>query len=61
LELFARERVKGWSQWGDEVDSYQPPPYKAYAWATNSDRNSSSPSPPKVTGIRRLPLRLLLE
>jgi N6-adenosine-specific RNA methylase IME4 len=22
LELFARERVAGWSQWGDELDSY---------------------------------------
>jgi len=22
LELFARERVAGWSQWGDEVDTY---------------------------------------
>jgi N6-adenosine-specific RNA methylase IME4 len=22
LELFARERVVGWSQWGDELDSY---------------------------------------
>lgn len=22
LELFARERIAGWTQWGDEVDSY---------------------------------------
>lgn len=22
LELFARERITGWTQWGDEVDSY---------------------------------------
>lgn len=22
LELFARERIKGWTQWGDEVDTY---------------------------------------
>lgn len=22
LELFARERVRGWTSWGDEVDSY---------------------------------------
>ncbi len=61
LELFARERVKGWTQWGDEVDSYAPPPYKAYAWATNGDRSSSSPSPPKATGILPRPLRLPLE
>ena len=25
LELFARQRIPGWSQWGDQVDSYQPP------------------------------------
>lgn len=23
LELFARERVKGWTQWGDEADTYE--------------------------------------
>jgi N6-adenosine-specific RNA methylase IME4 len=23
LELFAREKVEGWTQWGDEVDSYE--------------------------------------
>ena len=23
LELFARRRVRGWTQWGDEVDSYE--------------------------------------
>lgn len=23
LELFARKRVRGWSQWGDQVDSYE--------------------------------------
>jgi len=32
LELFARERVEGWTQWGDELDSYslRRPKYKAY-------------------------------
>jgi N6-adenosine-specific RNA methylase IME4 len=32
LELFARERVQGWTQWGDEVDSYvdRRPIFKAY-------------------------------
>ena len=32
LELFARERVAGWTQWGDEVDSYldRRPCYPAY-------------------------------
>lgn len=26
LELFARQRVDGWTSWGDEVDSYLSPP-----------------------------------
>ena len=32
LELFARERIPGWTQWGDQVDSYmnQRPAYPAY-------------------------------
>jgi len=32
LELFARERRKGWEQWGDEVDTYEEnrPRYKGY-------------------------------
>jgi N6-adenosine-specific RNA methylase IME4 len=38
-ELFSRHRVEGWTQWGDEVDSYEPPPYKAYAWSTNGDHS----------------------
>jgi N6-adenosine-specific RNA methylase IME4 len=32
LELFARERVEGWTQWGDELDTYEQtrPLYPAY-------------------------------
>ncbi len=30
LELFARERVEGWTQWGDQVDTYAPPDYPQY-------------------------------
>jgi len=32
LELFARQRVPGWEQWGDEVDTYEQtrPVYPAY-------------------------------
>jgi len=32
LELFARERVAGWTSWGDQADSYEEtrPLYKAY-------------------------------
>jgi N6-adenosine-specific RNA methylase IME4 len=34
LELFARERVEGWCQWGDQVDSYQRmrPNHRGYRW-----------------------------
>ena len=34
LELFARERVDGWCQWGDQVDSYQQvrPNHRGYSW-----------------------------
>lgn len=30
LELFARERVPRWEQWGDELDTYQQPIYPGY-------------------------------
>jgi N6-adenosine-specific RNA methylase IME4 len=32
LELFARERVPGWTQWGDELDTYlaRRPSYPQY-------------------------------
>lgn len=35
LELFARERVKGWHQWGDQVDSYKEirPNHRGYRWS----------------------------
>lgn len=34
LELFARERVEGWCQWGDQVDSYREhrPNHRGYRW-----------------------------
>ena len=60
-ELFSRGRVNGWIQWGDELDSYEPPPYKAYAWAKSLDRNSSSPSQLEAEDSRQHRLRLLLE
>jgi len=43
-ELFSRQRIPGWTQWGDQVDSYEAPQYKAYTWATNADRSNSCPS-----------------
>jgi N6-adenosine-specific RNA methylase IME4 len=41
LELFARERVKGWHQWGDQVDSYQRirPNHKGYRWNAREAQN----------------------
>ncbi|HEV2417674.1 MAG TPA: MT-A70 family methyltransferase [Terriglobia bacterium] len=57
-ELFSRHRVEGWLQWGDELDSYEPPPYKAYAWSTNGDRSNSSPSRLEVEGSLQHRLRL---
>jgi N6-adenosine-specific RNA methylase IME4 len=35
LELFARERVSGWTQWGDQVDTYHDarPRHKGYSWS----------------------------
>lgn len=36
LELFARQRISGWEQWGDEVDTYElkRPVYPAYTGST---------------------------
>jgi len=61
LELFARSRTKGWTQWGDELDSYEPPPFKAYAWTTSQDRSTSSPSRLEAAGNRQHHPRLFLE
>jgi len=58
LELFARQRIKGWSQWGDELDNYTPPPYKAYTGATNLHRSNPSPSRSAAADNRQLPLHL---
>lgn len=42
LELFARQRVEGWTQLGDQVDTYAAlrPLYPAYNGATHSGRNN---------------------
>ncbi len=57
-ELFGRRRVRGWTQWGDELDNYEPPPYKAYAWATNGDRSKPLQSPPAEAGSPQRRLHL---
>lgn len=43
LELFARERVKGWHQWGDQVDSYKEirPNHRGYSWNAARVENKS--------------------
>src|SRR5947208_3079495 len=43
LELFARQRVDGWSQWGDQIDSYEEnrPNYKGYAAMTTLGRGAA--------------------
>jgi N6-adenosine-specific RNA methylase IME4 len=42
LELFARERVGGWYQWGDQVDSYvhTRKAHRGYDWKTREAENS---------------------
>ena len=44
LELFARERVKGWHQWGDQVDSYQQTRtnHRGYSWNNREAQNKQS-------------------
>ena len=37
LELFARDRMPGWTQWGDQVDSYVAPNYPIYTGGRPSD------------------------
>jgi N6-adenosine-specific RNA methylase IME4 len=44
LELFARERRKGWTQWGDELDTYlhTRPVYKGYNGHAFSEASGKS-------------------
>ncbi|MFZ0319786.1 MAG: MT-A70 family methyltransferase [Candidatus Sulfotelmatobacter sp.] len=61
FELFSRQRIRGWTQWGNEVDSYEAPAYKAYSWSMNPDRSIASPSRLEAADSRQHRLRLLLE
>jgi N6-adenosine-specific RNA methylase IME4 len=55
LELFARERREGWTQWGDEVDSYQAPDYPTYnGHTTRPGRSTQSRAQPKAGDSRQL-------
>ena len=60
-ELFSRQRVPEWDQWGDEVDTYEPPRHKGYAPPTNQPCSGSSPSPLEAAESRRHLLHLPLE
>jgi N6-adenosine-specific RNA methylase IME4 len=55
LELFARQRVSGWTQLGDEVDSYAKnrPLYRAYNGFTHPGRNTQNQSQRPARGSRR--------
>ncbi len=63
LELFARERVEGWTQWGDEVDSYleNRPNYPSYTGnGARSGSNGHSRVPRRKPRRKRTePARLL--
>jgi N6-adenosine-specific RNA methylase IME4 len=60
-ELFSRQRVPGWTQWGDEVDSYEAPLYKAYAWSASPDGSRPALSQLEAGGARQQRLQLPLE
>ncbi len=64
LELFARERIDGWTTWGDEVDTYleSRPDYAAYTGTGNGitkrDRSTRSRGQSRVGGNHQLRLPL---
>jgi N6-adenosine-specific RNA methylase IME4 len=60
-ELFSRQRVPGWTQWGDEVDSYERPLYKAYSGSTALDPSTPNSSRVEAAGALQQSLRLPLE
>jgi N6-adenosine-specific RNA methylase IME4 len=55
LELFARQRISGWTQWGDQVDTYDGvrPTYRGYS--PTADDAGSAVSPAEK---RPLPMQL---
>ena len=57
-ELFSRQRMAGWTHWGNEVDSYTPPLHRGYLWVTNRGRSTSSPYRLEATDSRQHRLRL---
>jgi N6-adenosine-specific RNA methylase IME4 len=61
LELFARERVDGWTTRGDQVDSYQQPDYPPYTGPANGNHSKPHLARRARAGSHRRPRRLLLE
>jgi N6-adenosine-specific RNA methylase IME4 len=66
LELFARERREGWSQWGDEVDTYSNsrpnyPPYTGANGLKSQGRNTRTQDRRQAKGNRQLLLLQSLE
>lgn len=65
LELFAREKRNGWTQWGDELETYlhTRPIYKAYNGHTLKLQSHNKPSPGRSVreGSHPRPRRLPLE
>ncbi|MGH9415310.1 MAG: MT-A70 family methyltransferase [Terriglobales bacterium] len=60
-ELFSRQRIQGWTQWGDQVDSYQSPRHKGYSWSRSRDRDTPRLSRLEAAGSRPPRPRLLWE
>jgi N6-adenosine-specific RNA methylase IME4 len=61
LELFARERMEGWTMWGDQLDTYQQPNYPPYTGAKNGNRSTVRQARPATAGTLRRHRRLLWE
>jgi len=60
-ELFSRQRVPGWTQWGDQVDSYAPPSHRGYARINGPAAGTFQSGRRAATGSRPLHPRLPLE
>ena len=53
LELFARQRLPGWVQWGDEVDTYEKnrPNHKGYTRNGNGGPSTKQGKPSRVENL----------
>lgn len=54
LEMFARQRIPGWSQWGDEIDSYEQtrPLYAGYNGCRYQAMEALVHRPRKISNLR---------